>query len=742
MKLASLLRTHRTLLTGLVLSLLVCDLFLPQVEHFSHRNDAIRTVSRTLPFWQTLEELEYRLYDARFTARGPVRPASRDKIAIIGVDQKSLTELGDWPYPHEWHAQVIDRLKEAGAKVVFLDFDFSSRQNILSDAALARSLANAKNVLLPSFLARETQRNGGQKSVASLLVHPLDKNGYDAVFLNNAGQLLPKKSHEEITAFRTFAALGLDEQTPDQCLISVLRDSDGALRCYPLRTAFSDGDDNLGSVATLSVGVFQNLLDGEENKRYETALASAFWLSASGAALPIPIVAAQPPPGSAPQVHNTLINFWGPPSSDTKGTFATYSYKDILQRQVFSDAEMKKNFGGRMVFIGATALSLGDLFSMPQFVSHGPADDESRIPGVEIHATVAAMLLDGFYLRAASTRSTIITLFALSVVAALWIILLHNWVGHVARAAQHRWAKWHAPGKIHSLVWFSLYGFLAALPLVIFWESAKWLFVHQHLWVVVIYPALSAALSTGGVLILLYGSETAERRKTVAQFGRFMSPAILEEVLARPEEDYPRPRRAHATVLFTDLHGFTPYTESHDPEEVVRALNAYMTCLIPIVQRHQGTIDKYIGDSIMAYFGVPLPFENHAELALRCAVELQDANARFRTETGIEFYTRIGVHTGEVIAGSMGSEGSGDSQPLLNYTVIGDTVNLASRLEGANKEFGSWIMCSAATFQVAPDVVNVEAASTKIKGKSQVVEAYIVRGLAGQPPGDDKWGLR
>ncbi len=131
------LRAHRMELTGLVLSLLVCDLFLPQVLNFSHRNDAIREVPTLLPLWKTLESLEYRLYEARFTARGSVKPASRDKIAIIGVDQMTLNVLGDWPYPREWHAQVIQRLKKAGAKVIFLDIDFSGRQNITTDAALA-----------------------------------------------------------------------------------------------------------------------------------------------------------------------------------------------------------------------------------------------------------------------------------------------------------------------------------------------------------------------------------------------------------------------------------------------------------------------------------------------------------------------------------------------------------------------------------------------------------------------------
>lgn len=765
-------RARRLELTGLLLSLLVCISFVPQVLHFSHRNDAIRTVSQIMPLWKTFEDIENRLYDTRFTARRSIKPASRDKIAIIGVDQLTLKALGDWPFPREWHAQVIRRLKKAGARAIFLDVDFSSRQNIKSDAALATAVAEAKNVLLPSYSAREiqtTQAVGKKKLVAKTpanqTIQPIGQSSYDSEFLNAEGKLRTDKTPAEIRAYRTFSALGLDEQTPDICFISLSYDSDGVVRRYPVRTALWGGDENIGSVAVLSAGIYQNLLDGDENPHYEKALATSVWPTQNGAAMPIPLVPSQPPPGDAPQEFTTLIHYWGPPSRGPTGTFPTYPYKDVKGFRTFvplnddqtanrqgrwtwhrySDAEMKEKFDGRIVFIGATALILSDLLQMPQFPSDASSRglaEESWIPGVEVHATVAAMLLDGVYLRQETTQATIVTLFTLSLLASLWTIMLRNWVSKVARSAQYRWAKWRAPGHIHSVVWFTLYGVLAALPLVFFWESARWLFSNRNLWIVVIYPALSAAISTGLMMILLYVSENAERRKTMAQFGRFMSPSILEEVLARPEEDYPRPRRTYATVLFTDLEGFTGYTETHDPDEVVQTLNAYMTRMVPIVQSHGGTVDKYIGDAIMAYFGVPLPYDDHAARALRCAVALQQACAQFRAETGIEFYMRIGVHTGDVIAGSMGSEGDGESQPLLNYTVIGDTVNLASRLEGKNKEFGSWIMCSAATYEAAPDVVCVESASTQIRGKSQTVDVYKVRGLAGQEPFDAHWGRK
>lgn len=746
--------------TGLALSLLVSSLFVPQVLHFSHRNDAIREISPILPGWKTLEELELRLYDARFTARGIRRPASRDKIAIIGIDQMTLGVLGDWPFPRQWHAQVIRRLHKAGAKAIFFDIDFSSRQNIHSDAALALAVADAKNVLLPSYIARETKATGAHKTTANQMVQPLGATGYDELFLDANGKLGAGKTSAQLRDYRAFSALGLDEVTPEPCLISVLLDYDGALRRYPLRTALWGGDENLGSVAMVSAGIYQNLLDGGENARYETALKTSVWPTQNGLLASIPLVHSAPPPGDAPRTFSTPLYFWGPPSSDPNGTFATYSYKDIKGFQTLmdgdpitpnpgrkrpvwhglSDAEMKRNFGGRIVFIGATALGLGDLFQMPQFRSASSTGDESQIAGVEIHATATAMLLDGTYLRPTTSQATLITLFGLSAFASSWTILLRERVNRAARAAQGRWARWRAPGRVRSLVWFACNSAIATLPLLCFWEASKWLFAHQNLWVIVIYPALSALLSNGLVMIMLYGSESAERRKTKAQFGRFMSPAVLEEVLARPEEDYPRPRRAHATVLFTDLEGFTSYTESHEPEQVVQALNTYMTRMIPIVQSHGGTVDKYIGDAIMAYFGVPLPYPDHAERALLCSLALQDACALFRAESGIPFYMRVGVHTGDVIAGSMGSEGAGESQPLLNYTVIGDTVNLASRLEAKNKEFGSWIMCSAATYEAAPDVVCVESASTQIKGKSQSVDVYVVRGRAGEAPSDVHWG--
>jgi adenylate cyclase len=287
-------------------------------------------------------------------------------------------------------------------------------------------------------------------------------------------------------------------------------------------------------------------------------------------------------------------------------------------------------------------------------------------------------------------------------------------------------------------LWFLLTGIVALVPALGFWLLCVISFHSAGRWMVAAFPLLASLTSASLAMVYLFTVETAQRRKVMSQVGLYLDPDIMETILAHPEEDYPRPRRTTATVMFTDLQGFTPYSELHSPDEVVSALNAYMSRLHPIIKKHHGSVDKYIGDAIMSYFGVPVPFDGHAACALHCAIEIQEECARFREETGIPFYTRIGLHTGELIAGSIGSQSS--SASLVNYTVIGDTVNLASRLEAKNKDFGSWILCSRVTIEAAPNIALAEPVRDTIKGKSQEVEMFIVRGVAGQEPRDEFWG--
>lgn len=707
---------------AIFIAIFVVMCFLPHLYSFQERDDIERKVATWLPGRAMLEAFEYRLYDQRFTQRGPLVPTSRDKIAIVAVDQNSLGVVGQWPWPRSLHARLIRRLDKAGAKVIALDFDFSDRQfpdekGRLSkeDLALIKAAGEAKNVILPSlFDASITQKQGETQQA----------------FQYHVASPFTEQNNQP----------GLDEQTLDLALAYLPVDSDGGYRRYPFKGQISGA--TVGSFAVLAAGMYQNLVTYEDAEVYEASLKTEFWptLGEKSHKVAVPLRHAALSGPDAPQFWNTPLNFWGPP-----GVFPTYAYSDVVSPQNYSDAKLKELFQNKIVFVGATALILKDLFPLPEFSVASGATKFALIPGVEIHATATAMLLDGAYIQPPSSVTTFWNLLGLTIFSCAWTAVMRERVSRVARVLQERWHKRKRLRRyrirIHDSAWFVLYGVVALLPPIAFWGVCSWLFTHQSRWIVAAYPLTSSVVAAAIVLVFLFTVESAERRKTLHQVGLYMDKDILEEILAHKEEEHARPRRTVATVMFTDLEGFTTYSETHEAEEVVAALNAYMTMMRPVVKRYGGVVDKYIGDAIMAYFGVPLSLYDHAERALACAIEMQEVNAQFREKTGIAFYTRIGIHTGELIAGGIGSEGDENNDPQFGYTVIGDTVNLASRLEGKNKEFGSWIMCSSATFEAAPHVAEVEPAKASIKGKSAEVEVFIVRGFLGEPR-DDFWGKR
>ncbi|PQV63534.1 Adenylate cyclase, class 3 [Abditibacterium utsteinense] len=692
---------------------LSCALMVPQILNFATRDQIERQVCNGLPLWSALERGEYTLLDRRFADRGARKPRSLDSIVIVGIDEASQKMLKQWPFKRGLHAQLIEKLHTAGARVIGLDIGFDAY-----DPDSERDPRTGQMKFSRDHLALESAL---KKAGNVVLVSHIDTQF--------------KKSADSATQSNRFAVgTPIDEfdaLTPDVAISYVPRDLDGSVRRYPFSYLTPPETEPLGSFAPLCVAVFQNLIHGEDLTRYQSRLRAGKWFDAHGLARNLPLSHGVFPGESKPadrmQTWLTPLLFWGPP-----GTFATYSYSDVLK--VWNEPELKKRFQDRIVFVGATDQLLKDTFSVPAFNGESGDQITPEMPGVEIHATMAAMLLDGAYLKTQTTNSTLWTLLALTLSASVWTTLVCRWTSLAARRAQAWWASRKLPGRVHSPLWIGLCALLGPLPIVAFWLGASWAFSHFNLWIVVIYPALGAALASVATLLLLFGAESSDRRKVLTQMSRLVAPDVMDEILAHPEEDYPRPRRVHATVLFTDLEGFTSYSEAREPEEVVTALNEYFKRMQPIVHAYGGSVDKYIGDSVMAFFGAPVPRPDHAAQALRCAIAMQDECARFRQETGVPFWMRVGVHTGDLIVGGVGS----DEQN--NYTAIGDTVNLASRLEASNKSFGSRIICSAQTHSRAPDVARVERSQTPIRGKSGDIEILIVRGPLDEPPRDALWG--
>lgn len=239
------------------------------------------------------------------------------------------------------------------------------------------------------------------------------------------------------------------------------------------------------------------------------------------------------------------------------------------------------------------------------------------------------------------------------------------------------------------------------------------------------------AVSFSSLFLLSYGIFGADayvrsertRRELRRLFAKYLSPSILKSILDHPETVKLGGMKVEATILFSDIAGFTTLSEKMQPEEISHLLNIYLSEMTKIIFDQQGTIDKFIGDAIMAFWGAPLPDKDHAFHACQAALQMQRRLKEMRGKMAFQGYpqlfVRIGINTGMVIAGNMGS------QELFDYTVLGDAVNVASRLEGANKEFGTSIIISDPVFEKVKNRVCVRLLGTvKVKGKTEAVKIY------------------
>ena len=304
----------------------------------------------------------------------------------------------------------------------------------------------------------------------------------------------------------------------------------------------------------------------------------------------------------------------------------------------------------KIVLVGATFEDSGD-FHRTAFARLGIG--EEAFAGVFAHAQVVAQLLDG---RSRTLPGPGLNLIAVIAAALLGVAL----------------ALIRVPAYLPTIL---------AVLLPIAWIAVVFLVRHQ---MDMALPALPPALGLGFALgsFALFRARRFERVQRIAAkaLNSYLPPALARQVMNDPGMLRLGGEPRTLSILFTDIAGFTAYAEDHAPEEVVRLLNAYLDGMAEIVLAHQGTIDKFIGDAVMAFFGAPGELPDHADRAIACALEMDRFGRRFAADHGLK--TRVGVHTGDVIVGNTGGE------RRFDYTVIGDAVNIASRLEGANRYLG------------------------------------------------------
>jgi adenylate cyclase len=685
---------------------------------------------RPMPLFDSIYRLELSSLDYRFQARG--RTKIDPRIVIVDIDQQSQEALGHWPFPRFHFARLLDNIREDGGKVVAFDITFSKQDET------AKPLDD-----LTSQLAEEQKKGTPPNPALTARIEALRKEyDYDQQFadaIKRFGHVVlgnyflytqtdlqgvsqdALRTYAESIAFFTFpevrplpAYRGKGEEGRVQLIdkyeqlglvprgaeansnlltgavsselggtgyFNVVIDADGVVRRVALATPYGIDPDrsNWDMYASIDVQALRLYLGAKDK--------TVLWYGKNG------VASVEFGPGlivHPDDVSRVLVNFHGPAR--------TYPYVS------FADAAKKQfppgTFKDKIVLVGASATGIGDLRVTP----FGGLD----FPGVEVHANLIDNILNRQFLKRGAKE----------VLTDLFFILLFGIpLGIWLAVTQPRWMP---------------LGLALLLP---FAGIVYFAFLHGS-WLNFIVPALFTLVPNVS-LVALYRVliEEQEKRKVRSRFQQYVPPEVVRRLLDDPERV--KPRKSEITVLFSDIRGFTSISESLDAQELADLLNGYLTEMTRIVFRYQGTLDKYIGDAVMGFWGAPYEEPDHATRACNAALSmlarLAELQKDWRAQGQPVLDIGIGLNTGVASVGNMGSS------MRLAYTAMGDAVNLASRLEGLNKEYGTRIIISESTYKALQSdrVLVRELDMIRVKGKLLPVTIYEVLD-AGALGGDGK----
>jgi adenylate cyclase len=652
-----------------------------------------------------LDRMELKALDVRFLTRGPEAPGPFAVLATI--DEKSLDEVGRWPWPRAKIAALIDRLSEAGAGVIAMDIVFSepdennnlqfvdriekeTRELGLSGPTLEDFLGKAREEAdNDSILAAAIQRSKApvvlgyffhfsREEIAHLSEEELD---YKRKNIGASGVQLVQFTSPEAKQVKIFEALlpesniaALAEATPWAGYFNIRPDLDGTVRWISLVYSYQDRFYPALSLEAVRV------LAGNIPLRLKVAEHGIERVRLGPIAIP------------TDEYGRLLINFRGGPK-----TFPTYSVADILAGRIPEDA-----LKDRIVFVGSTAIGIYDLRVTPF---------SSIFPGLEVHANIADNIIGETFLF----RPDWARLFDLA--AILFMGLLTGLVLPRLRA------------------FFSV--MLIGVLFVGYLMASQNLFVHQGIWLNAVYPLLTVIIVYTAVTLYRYIAEEREKRKIRGAFGFYVTAAVVNEMLKNPDKLKLGGDKKELTVMFSDIRGFTTLAEEMDPEALVHLLNEYLTEMTNVVFEFEGLLDKYIGDAIMAVFGAPLEQPDHPQRACGTALKMLQRLARMQEKwesEGLPYLDiGIGINTGPMVVGNMGSE------RRFDYTVMGDAVNLSSRLEGINKEYGTRIVISEFTYEQVKDEFYCRTLdAVRVKGKAKPVKIFELLASRSEPDGDPR----
>jgi adenylate cyclase len=622
-----------------------------------------------------LENLERRTLDLRFTLRGP-RPAGPETV-IVAYDDKTYAEDPTLFGRRAGWAKLLDGLAAAKARAVGVDAFFADAEQVLPpdltgeigrhlDAARVPAAKDAD-----ALLERVRSETEGDARLAEALkragnvvlgVH-MGLNGGTApeeASLSRAkyGQSVPGRFVPKPIR-EVIASLPLFNRAAKALgFMTVHEDDTQTVRVSPMVRALGDS-----VVAPLSVQlVAQALGVGRGGIAY---LGDDHALRIGERVVPLG------------DDDGIWLNFRG-----SAGTFPTHSVIDVVNGRLAPGA-----LDGKIVLVGFTHLGR-DRTRSP----FGPGQ-----PGVEVHATAIDNLLRGDWLR----RAPLVVDLGAALGLGLLVSLLF-------------WNRLRLPVYAQgagTLLWVGAYLFATHV-----------LFARRGLWVAWIGPGLTAMLAGAVCLTVAYAREAIQRRRLRFAFGHYLAEGVIEELLRNPGALALGGERRDLSVLFSDIRGFTSFSEKLAPEQLVKVLNTYLTPMTRAVLGSGGFLDKFIGDAVMAVFGAPVPEARHPAQALACALRMHAALAEIAPSLktlGVEIEIGVGINSGEMAVGNMGSD------EHFNYTVMGDAVNLASRLEALTKTYGVFCLVGATTRAAAPPELEFrEIDLVRVKGKARPVAIF------------------
>jgi adenylate cyclase len=617
------------------------------------------------------DRLKLSFIDKSFAKRGPL-PFSIDSldIVIVTVSEKSdATAPEHFPFPRSYYAHAIRNLNSAGVRAIGVDLTFEDpdEHGLRHDAELYDAIRKYRNVVVAGKTEIRSEKGAIKR----------EQENYHSIF------------------YSADSSVGV---------VYVPNDEDGLYRRYKAIAKNPGEDTYLPTFAFALMNKYLHLPSTEVCREE----GNSFVLGNR----------------RIPKFDDvsTLINYHGLSGK----TFKQIDIVDILDDKSFrTNEEINLNteintfddpdygllhtdtFKDKIVLIGPAFPESKDIF--PVSISDPNNPDTNLMYGVEIHANALQTLIhQNFIVRPALLLEILYTL-AFSLLSFL-----------VVSALKHIKAKFEFILEIVALT------FVAAEVYSIIALSDFAFSAHSML-IPVVPPIAAVFANYVGSAVYQYLTERKQKVMIKGMFSQYLNPHVVNELIAHPEKMRLGGERRELTVLFSDIAGFTTFSEKLPPEELVLVLNEYLSAMTEIVFNNDGTLDKYEGDAVMAFWGAPIELDNSALHACTAAMEMQERLVQIREKWSAEgkpdVHVRIGLNTGEMVVGNMGGTGKFD------YTVIGDSVNLGSRLEGANKEYGTYIMASERTQELVKEYfVFRELDLLIVKGKTKPIKVFELLG--------------